>query len=50
MGMELDIILEKQRKYYGQGETLDVEFRIMMLKKLKNWGYCRRKLCHNKAI
>ncbi len=36
MGMELDIILEKQRKYYGQGETLDVEFRIMMLKKLKN--------------
>lgn len=34
--MNLNEIVDFQRKYYNQGDTLDVNFRIMMLKKLKN--------------
>ena len=34
--MNLDTILEKQRKYFASGETLSVKFRIEMLKKLRN--------------
>ena len=31
----IDLILEAQREYFNQGETLDVDFRIKQLKKLK---------------
>ena len=34
--MTIDIILEKQRKYFASGATLPVKFRIEMLKKLYN--------------
>ena len=36
LAVNLNEIVESQRKYYNQGETLDVSFRIAMLKKLKN--------------
>lgn len=32
----IDLILEAQREYFNQGETLDVDFRIKQLKKLKS--------------
>ena len=32
----IDLILEAQRNYFNQGETLDVDFRIKQLKKLKS--------------
>ena len=32
----IDLILEAQRDYFNQGETLDVDFRIKQLKKLKS--------------
>ncbi|MCH5199219.1 MAG: aldehyde dehydrogenase [Oscillospiraceae bacterium] len=34
--MDIDIILEKQRKYFNSGITLSAEFRIRMLKKLRD--------------
>ena len=32
--MELDVILEQQRKFFHSGTTLSVEFRLKMLKRL----------------
>ena len=34
MKQNIDLILEGQRKFFRSGETLSVEFRIEMLKKL----------------
>ena len=34
--MNIDEILEKQRLYFQSGATLSVDFRIEMLKKLRN--------------
>lgn len=34
--MTIHELLEKQRAYFASGETLDVDFRIRMLKKLRN--------------
>ena len=31
---DLDLVLEKQKEYFNSGVTLDVNFRIEMLKKL----------------
>ena len=33
---DIEQIVEKQRKYFKSGKTLDIDFRIEQLKKLKN--------------